>query len=107
MSLHIVPVQVNPTEYRIFLILSDEAIARIRQYDPAEMPISTLPLGFADLKLLEVIICYATEGEMEMFTALAKADRVYDAIQMITRGYQVRPSDGPEMLIITPKEVPQ
>lgn len=38
-----IPLQVNPAQYDLFIILEDENIERIKKYDPAEVVGKNLP----------------------------------------------------------------
>lgn len=91
-----VPLQLNEREYMIFVVLDDENVERIRQYDPAEVNIAkTIASGrMAGLTLRDVVIGYATQEEIDQLTQSRSREEVMARLQHLSRGFAFRPGKG-------------
>lgn len=104
----VIPFQVNATEYSIFVALQDDSLARMKEYDPAEVNLNKL--GFEKLKLKDVIIGYATDADFQECMKLANGGDVRILLRRLSRGFLFRPEagdyDGPPLSLKAGTEKP-
>ena len=55
----LVPFQVEPGQYSVFVILQDDNLERIKTYDPAEITLNKMPDPWISMKLKDILIGYA------------------------------------------------
>ena len=98
MSLYTIPLQVSPLHYSLFVILTDENLERIKNYDPAEVVtkeiVKALGPPFDWLTLRDIVITYATADEVPVVDRLLTEKKVDEALKLLTRGYRFRPDLG-------------
>ena len=92
----VIPFQVSPTEYAILIVLQQGNLDRIKEYDPAQIPIEDMPASvIKGLKLKDILIAYATKEECQQMMDDAKLGlSISKTLQMINRGWRVRPECG-------------
>ena len=89
-----IPLRINPQEYILFIALQDANIERIKAYDPAEVVPRKFGGEWANLKLKEIHITYATEEDEVLITKLCREHKVKEALQHLCRGYAFKPNMG-------------
>ena len=82
----VMPFQVNPLEYMLLVLLKDDNVDRIRQYNPAEINLEALDSLFHTLKLKEIHISYADEADDAVLHDLARAQDVRAIVKHFSRG---------------------
>jgi hypothetical protein len=91
----IMPVQVTPGEYSIFVILEDDNIARIKEHDPAEVNIHKLGSQWSKLRLRDVVIGYLAPGaDTREFHRLIGERKMKEALKHLSHGFRYRPEAG-------------
>ncbi len=91
----VLPFQISRTEYSIFVALPQDSIDRMRAYDPAEVTIAKLGGRYADLKLKDLIIGYATaDDEKAVMKIIREENDPRKALKFLTRGFRYRPDMG-------------
>lgn len=88
------PFQTSPTEFTVFVFLQEENIARMREYDPAEVITTRLGGEFQKLRLSEIVIGFATEEDFERVMELCQRGEPKEALRHLTRGFRYRPDQG-------------
>jgi len=86
----IMPFQVSELEYILLVLLKDDNIDRIRQYNPAEIDLETLDSLFHRLKLKEIHVSYANEVDEAVLHALARAQDIRAILKHFSRGLPVQ-----------------
>lgn len=89
-----IPMQVNDLLYDLFVILEDENIERIKNYDPAEIVTQNMPKPWRSMSIRNVILMRATSEEMIHITSLHNFDDVKAAIKNLSRGWKYKPKSG-------------
>lgn len=90
----LIPLQTTRTSYRLFVILEDDNIERIRHYDPAQVMPDKMGAEWADLKLDAVIIGYATHEEIQDLQSCQNSKALEAALKNLERGFAYRPEKG-------------
>lgn len=101
----VIPFQVSETEYSVFVGIDDEGLSRMKEYDPAELVLSKLPLEklhLQDLKLKDVLFGYCSESDAQhVMKLMTEANSSRPGLQYLTRGWKFRPEmgdhDGPPL----------
>jgi hypothetical protein len=89
------PVQVSQGEYALFVVLEDDNIVRMKEYDPAEVDLHKLGPPWNKLRLRTVIVGYLAPGEdTKEFHRLIGEGRPKAAIRYLNRGFRFRPERG-------------
>ena len=88
-----IPIQVNGQEYDVWIVLNDESIDRIKQYDPAEYVLDKAT-DYRGLKLRGMVITYGNEADINQVWTLAKAGKMPDALRHLSRGSKFKPKSG-------------
>lgn len=101
----VIPFSDNPRTYKLFVVLEDDGIERIKEFDPAQIQ---LPLpGFNDLVLERLFIGYANEEVKKQILDCVSSNAVGRALALLSSGSRFRPElgdyDGPP-LSLKPKE---
>ncbi len=90
-----IPIQQNATEYDLWVVLGDENLTRIREYDPAEIVTAKLGMPWRGLRLRNVMICYANTEEIErLVSAPTRAAVLLLIKEVLSRGFKFRPERG-------------
>jgi hypothetical protein len=89
----VVPFAVERDFYEVIVILQDHNIARIRAYDPAEVPVSLVSPSFPGRRLKRMYVTYANSEEAARIEQLARLGRGAEALKLVTRGYRFLPDD--------------
>jgi hypothetical protein len=78
----------------LLIVLGDDNMERVKQYDPAQIEWHKLPQYFSRRLLNIVAVGYATASEMEQIKGLASQGRQAEAFALVTRGFKYRPEAG-------------
>lgn len=89
-----VPLQIDAVHFDLFVILEDENIERIKNYDPAELVGKSLGSPWIYLRIRNVIILYATADETRRLSECANKPATVDMLRHLSRGWEHRPDKG-------------
>lgn len=90
-----IPFQISETEFSIMIVLQDENIERMKEYDPAELSLPLLSGPFLNvLDLRDIIISYATADDYQKVTELCRRREPHKALKYLSRGFKFRPDKG-------------
>jgi hypothetical protein len=80
----------------LVIVLDEQGIERIKQYDPAEIPWSELPpdISLRGPATIAVAFCTAAEQKEIERMSLSDPDWKTKAIEMVSRGFKFRPEAG-------------
>jgi hypothetical protein len=92
--MHVIPFRVSNSQYSIVVVLQDENLSRIKEYDPAEVTLDKMGSPWNQLRLKDVIITYATDAEMMKVMRLMASGDVRKGLQLIARGFKFKPAEG-------------
>ena len=86
--------QVSTNEYSVFLVMGESNVQRIKEWDPAVF--SPLKLGhpWNSMKLRDVVIMYASPGEIELLDQVKSLEQLKDYLRLLSRGFKFRPDLG-------------
>lgn len=90
----IIPFQVGPLEYNVFVALQDENLERMKAYDPAQLEPRKLGHPWDFMRLNVVLIGYATEADIAEIQDLAARGRGAEIPKRLSRGFKFRPEAG-------------
>lgn len=95
-ELIVVPFAVSETEYNLLVVMQADNIQRLRDYDPAEVPLQHLPDDVCgNRKLKNVILAYATTEEVNAMLADAVVGGALEPhFKKLSRGWKYRPELG-------------
>jgi len=86
-------------EYDLFIVLEDENLARMKEYDPAEIEPSNMGAPWNGLRLRRILLCYANPEDAKLLPGLIRDGRGKEVMDILTRGWRFRPElgdhDGP------------
>jgi hypothetical protein len=68
----VLPFSIDPETYSIFVVLDDENLSRIKEYDPAEVVTKLFGPPWTGRKVKDIVITYATEAERVQVLALCE-----------------------------------
>lgn len=106
--MQIIPFQTGPASYNIFVVLEDDNLARLREYDPAQLGLEKLPAKWNALRLGTVIIGYATQHDIAQVHFLLHEGEVKRALELLSRGFVFDPtrgdSDAPYRSALSPRQ---
>lgn len=88
-----IPLQINRTEYDLFIVLEEENLTRLKEYDPAEILTSRLG-SFANLKVRGFYIYYASPEEVLQVASCQNLGEVAACLKNLSRGWKFRPEQG-------------
>lgn len=93
--MYAIPYQVKPDEFNLFIVIDDENIRRIKEYDPADIRLKNgLPEPWKSMKLNAIQIGYATDRElMDIVADRDKNVPIKDVLTKLSRGWKVEPGD--------------
>lgn len=89
-----VPYQINAREFDVFVILEDENIKRIKEYDPAEIIKKSFPRGYHNLEMRNLIIAYATSEELKEVMECKTGMQMKAIFRKLSRGWKYKPKEG-------------
>jgi hypothetical protein len=95
----VLPFSDTETTYRLFIVLEDDNLSRMKEYDPAQfnMPVP----GFEEKRLTMVIVGYANAADRQWIMQLIQDEKPREALRYLSRGWQFRPDlgdyDGPPL----------
>lgn len=95
----LIPV-LNNGRVDLLVVLEDDNIERIKQYDPAEVKWSDLP--YWAVRPGVIGIGYATADEVRRIHEFAEAGKPEEAIKLVSRGWKFRPERGDHDFGATP-----
>jgi len=99
----VVPYRTGDSEYAVYVILGRDSLDRIADYDPAVIQLNKLSGPWQRLRLVEIVITWATEAEFKQIIELATANKPREALKLVTRGFRFRPDlgdyDGPPLSV--------
>jgi hypothetical protein len=78
----------------LLIVLGDDSIERIKQYDHAEVPWFTLPSEYSTRRPHIIGVGYATADEMVQIQNLASEGKKAEAFALVTRGFKCQPEKG-------------
>jgi selenocysteine lyase/cysteine desulfurase len=78
----------------LVIVLGDDNIERIKQYDQAEVQWRELPWKYSSRQPHTIAVAYATPQEMQIIEQLAREGKQQQAMELVTRGFQFRPDRG-------------
>lgn len=90
----ILPLQVNDTQYSLYVVLEDENIERIKAYDPAEVRTGSMPELWRSLQLKDMVILYANPKEAKECLVMCQSGQPMEALRKLARGFRYRPDLG-------------
>lgn len=89
-----IPLQVNPAQYDLFIILEDENIERIKKYDPAEVVGKNLPPQWSSTKIRNIMILYANAEEVKRLALITDTNDAVNQLKELSRGWKYKPEEG-------------
>ncbi len=99
----VMPYQVSSTSYRVFIVLDEVSLGRMRAHDPGELALDGLGEGFKDLRCEAIEFSSETDEDMKTLVAMATKPgvRLGEIRDWLNRGFQESPDDhdGPPMSI--------
>lgn len=88
----LIPFEIGPGEYNVFVILEAENLARMKDNDPAQVDLWKLPEKWNEMKLRTIIISSPNESD------IAKACKMMNAghpgMEYLSRGFAFKPEHG-------------
>jgi hypothetical protein len=90
----LVPFQVEPGQYSVFVILQDDNLERIKTYDPAEITLNKMPDPWISMKLKDILIGYASESETADLLACNDEESRQSFLRRLSRGWKFRSERG-------------
>lgn len=80
----------------MLVVMGEENIERIKQYDPVEIMWGTLPPEYSMRMPATIAVTFATAEEMKQVEQMSVSDPAWKerAFAMLTRGFQFRPEAG-------------
>lgn len=81
-------------QINLVIVLGDDNLERIKQYDPVEVIWHELPWRVSSRFPHTIAVAYATREELELIERLAKDGKQEEALQLVTRGWRFRPELG-------------
>lgn len=90
----IVPFQVGPDSCNVFVILEDDNIERMKQYDPAQVALAKLPPVWQRLRVDTIIVGYANAQDLERVRSLMQTGEGASALSYLSRGFKFKPASG-------------
>ena len=93
-EMHIIPFQTGPASYNVFVVIEDDNLARMREYDPAQFGLDRLPPEWGARRLGMVIIGYPSPKDLAQVQFLLQAGEVGRALKFLTRGFKFDPAQG-------------
>jgi len=97
--MHAIPIQINSSEYDLFILLEPFNIERIQQYDPAEIVCSCLGPRWINLRLSRIRITYMKAEDAPVIARLAETRDIRGLTQYLARGFEFRPDLGDEDVV--------
>jgi hypothetical protein len=88
------PFQISPTEYVLFVVLEDDNFTRLREYDPAELPVPLLGSPWTGLTLAKIILLYASPEETAQLASAPTRALSFQLLKSLARGWRYRPEMG-------------
>lgn len=93
-----IPVIVSEDYYDLFIILEEDNLQRIKNYDPAELITTNLSVPFLTRKVNNIVIMYATNEDLKVLNARCDQGDVRGALRHLSRGYAWRPDRGDQVI---------
>lgn len=90
----IVPWAVSPVSYQLAVILEDDNLKRIKEYDPAEVLTDKLGAPWTGMKLVGITIHYATTKEIQELSRCVNPAQATAMLRSLSRGWKYRPKEG-------------
>lgn len=89
----IIPAHHPNGDFDLLIVLEQENIDRIKEYDPAELKWNELGY-FSDVKPRSIQITFGSPEDIKKIHELAKVGKPVEAIKLVTRGWKFRPESG-------------
>lgn len=83
-----------PASYVLLIILEDENISRLKQYDPGELSIAKLGEPWCNLKLAGIHFIYASPDEVKTLMSLPYTEIGSYIKKTLFRGWKYKPEEG-------------
>lgn len=96
-SVMVMPAKRHDGRWDLFIILSQQSIERIKEYDPAELDMSSMPEELKDIcpAPANIFVAYATYQEMkEILKDYEDGKGVHNTMRKLLRGRKERPEMG-------------
>ena len=91
----VIPFQINPQEFSLFVALDPEGVGRIEEHDPAQVDMRKLPRVWQGLRLCIILIGYATADDMaHVMEMLSSGGDSEKALKYLSRGFMFKPEAG-------------
>lgn len=91
----VIPFQVGPSQYSVFVGIEEDGMARLREHDPAQFEPSKLGPRWQSLVLVEVLVGYVTPEDIaRVHAAAAAGETIRSAILHLVRGWKFDPAQG-------------
>lgn len=89
-----IPLRISSNRAALLIVLEDDNLARIKEYDPASVELNKMPVAFRDVRFTEIHVMYATPEEIQQVQELGADGKMDEALRILTRGWQYRPEQG-------------
>jgi hypothetical protein len=90
-----IPFTVKPGIYDIMVVLEQENIDRIKEYDPAMIPLDDFPEPFKSMQLSEVHITFGNKEDLAFCMAQEQGPAgLKIVLEHLTRGWKYKPEQG-------------
>lgn len=89
----VLPVAINDREFDLWIVLTPENLARMCQYDPAELVKANLGEPWTGMQIRNVMLTAVTDEEARELPARSRAN-LEGALRWLSRGFKYRPEAG-------------
>lgn len=107
-NLMVIPFQTGKDSYSMLIVLQDANIERIKEYDPAEVPMQKACAVFAGKKLDHILVGYGTDDEIKAcLKDFEDGKNFTQATRRFVRGFLNKPEDEDgteECIVYQPKK---
>ena len=90
----IVPFRVSRDEFILFVVLEDENLKRIIEYDPAQVKLDKFPRQWDGLRLKNVLIGYGSPREVADLKLCNDPEAMQRSLNHLSRGFEFKPEAG-------------
>jgi hypothetical protein len=98
----LIPFSDNPRTYKLFIVLEDDNVERVRTYDPVQVQ-TPIP-GYENKRLEIVFVSYANLEDREFILRNVKEGKIQEVLEYLSRGFKFSPSlgdyDGPPISLL-------
>src|SRR5678816_3209342 len=90
----VIPFQLEAGRDSLWIVLEDENLDRIKEYDPAEVLTSKMPKQWRSSPVNSIVIAYATPEDRDEVFRLTREGDSATALRILSRGFRFRPETG-------------